>query len=333
MTKEPASGGPRAGSETASTSWMVWGVTAVLPACLSCSIALDADRLQCAADADCARRGFGGALCDQGLCSPSSELDDALMTPARALDPRAAGEPVSVPEGPRFFGAPVLDERKVSETLPAPRVRYELRIELPRRSSLEPADLDLRLCRLQDEVCGDEWPAVPVPGATGLLTLELDATFRGYLEINAPELVPTLAALPLPYSPDVEPVSYRLLELRDFELLLRRGDLPRDEERGFAIALVHDVAGARTSGGELSLGGTSDGLDEDAVAYYFSGGVPTSEAQSTDEQGAGGWSQLPTGVLSAQARDEVSGAPLGVAEFRARPGHISIVPLHPPGRP
>jgi hypothetical protein len=174
---------------------------------------------------------------------------------------------------------------------------------------------------------------VPAPDATGLLTLELDATFQGYLEINAPELVPTLAALPLTHTSGVEPVAYRLLEQRDLELLLWRAELPRDEGRGFAIALVHDAAGARTSGGELSLGATSDGQDEAAVAYYFKGGIPTRAAQSTDEQGAGGWSQLPTGVLAAQARHELSGAPLGAATFRSRPGHVSIVPLHPEARP
>jgi hypothetical protein len=312
---------------------MTRAAPAVLALSLSCSIGLDADRLQCAADADCARRGFGGALCEQGLCSPSSELDDALMSPARALDPPAAGALVPLPEGPRSSAEPASDERKLSGLLPAASVRYELRIELPRRSDLAPADLDLRLCRLQDEVCGDGGSAMPVPDATGLLALELDVNFRGYLEIVAPELVPTLAALPLPYAPGVEPVTYRLLDLRDFELLLWRAALPRDEELGFAIALVHDAAGARTSGGELSLGETTAGQSEDAVAYYFQDGVATRAAQSTDEQGAGGWSQLPSGVLSAQARHEASGAPLGVAEFRSRPGHVSIVPLQPPDRP
>jgi hypothetical protein len=312
---------------------MMRAAPAVLAACLSCSLGLDADRLQCDADADCARRGFGDALCEQGLCSPRSELDDGLLSPARALDPPAAGEPVRLPEGARSSAAPASDERKLSGLLPAAVVRYELRIELPRRSDLDLADLDLRLCRLQDEVCDDGMSAVPVPDATGLLTLELDANFRGYLEIAAPALVPTLAALPLPYAPGVEPATYRLLEPRDFELLLWRGELPRDAEQGFAIALVHDAAGARTSGGELSLGETTAGDTEDAVAYYFRDGIPTPAAQSTDEQGAGGWSQLPSGVFSAQARHEASGASLGAAEFRSRPGHVSIVPLQPPERP
>jgi hypothetical protein len=332
MTKEPASGGPSAGSERESAFRMTRAAPALLAVCLSCSLGLDADRLQCDADVDCARRGFGDALCEQGLCSPSSELDDGLMSPARALDPPAAGEPVRLPEGPRYSAAPASDEPKLNGLLPAAAVRYELRIELPRRSDLDPADLELRLCRLQDEVCGDGGSAVTAPDATGLLALELDATFRGYLEIEGAELVPTLAALPLPYTPGVEPVSYRLLDRSDFELLLWRGELPRDEERGFAIALVHDAAGARTSGGELSLGETSD-QNEDAVAYYFRDGVPTPAALSTDEQGAGGWSQLASGVFSAQARHETSGAPLGVAEFRARAGQVSIVPLQPPERP
>jgi hypothetical protein len=148
MTKQPASGGPRAGGETRSTGRRPTGALALLAACLSCSLALDADRRQCTVDTDCARRGFDGARCDQGLCALSSELDDVRSTPSPALDARGAGERELSPEVSRSSAAPATDEREVSETTPAP-VRYELRIELPRRSSLEPADLDLRLCRLR----------------------------------------------------------------------------------------------------------------------------------------------------------------------------------------
>lgn len=338
MTKQPTPAGTRSrgfsrrARSDAQTPAQVLRKAAIFAACMSCSVALDADRLQCDADTDCARRGFDGARCDEGLCLPRSELDGVVASRTPALEPPAVGASERAPDGARSAAAPPNVQRSNTEALPG--VRYELRFELPRLSDLEPDDLDLRLCRLEDEVCAGEGSAALIPDATGLLALELDAGFRGYLEVDAPDLVPTLAALPRPHLPDAEPVAYRLLEQRDYELLLRRGDLPHDGDRGFAIALVHDAAGARASGGQLSLSEVPQGDSyEAAVSYYFSGGIPTRHAESTDEQGAGGWSRLPAGVLSAQAQHHGSGAFMGAAAFRSRPGHVSIVPLHPEARP
>src|SRR5690606_15935730 len=44
----------------------------------ACSIAVDADRPQCAADTDCQRRGgiFADSICEEGLCREAQDQDD-----------------------------------------------------------------------------------------------------------------------------------------------------------------------------------------------------------------------------------------------------------------
>ena len=220
----------------------------------------------------------------------------------------------------------------VSSSGGKPAALYLLELELPERSRLDVVDLELRLCPMADEPCSEGAPAVAAPDAAGVLRLELDAAFRGYLEVSAPDLMPTLLFLPRAAGEGARPVLYRLLGRFDFELLLRRGDLSQDEDRGFALALVLDSSGQRAAGGRLSLSG-ADAEADLGSPFYFSDGLPTRAAHGTDEQGAGGWNQLPPGLLWAQAHEENTGAALAAAEFWSRSGHVSIVPLQPEAPP
>lgn len=303
-------------------------------ACSSCALVFDADRPQCAGDADCAGRGFRGARCDLGLCVPAgdvySDLGSDVGGDVGGDDRTEIGTSRRPPAGAEAPDRPLEGGVSTDPMPPGSRARYLLRLEMPRRSELGPDEVELRLCGMEDADCSEPALAVAPPDPTGLLTLDLDPTFRGYLEVDAPGLAPTLAFLPLPSAPGVQAVVYRLLERLDLRLLTRQADLPLDDELGFAIALVHDRLGRRASGGTLSVTGDADGS---SVPYYFAGGVATQAADSTDAQGAGGWSQLPIGKLVARAHHSATLEPIGAAQFRARPGHVSIVPLQPEPQP
>jgi hypothetical protein len=212
---------------------------------------------------------------------------------------------------------------------------YALALELPRRFTRSAAQLELRLCAMDDAVCARGSSAPATVDAAGQLRLELDAGYRGYLEVTDPELMPTLIFLPRPALPESLPVLYRLLGPLDFDQLLRRAELPQTDADGFAIALVLDAAGQRAAGGELSIEAASASGDAGAMGapYYYRDGVATQAAQSTDEQGAGGWSQLPVGLLRARARRPDDGGSVAVTEFWSRPGYVSIVPLQPEVHP
>lgn len=304
-----------------------WWLIACFGTCASCSWVIDSERLQCSADADCAARGFDGARCERALCRGGAQGGEEVMS-----EPEAEA---AAPAGPdRRGGGPFAPDLPAKASDPSPSegastVSYALELELSRRSDLEVEDLELRLCAMADERCSAGVPAPAAPDAAGVLRLELDRAFRGYLEVSAPALVPTLLFLPRAAAKGAEPVLYRLLGEEDFELLLQRGELAQDPELGFAIALVLDAAGQRAAGGQLSL----DEGSGPGIAYYYRDGLPTRDAESTDEQGAGGWSQLPVGLLHARAQALETGAALSTAEFWSRARHVSIVPLQAEGPP
>ena len=301
--------------------------------CVACSIVLDADRLQCSVDADCADRGFGAAACEQGLCARSDFLDGSFGSAgaADAARPARSGGRVDVRD--RFVRPPAAPPAIATGGEKTTSV-YALSLELPRRFTRSAADLELRLCAMDDASCARGERAPAALDAAGQLRLELDAGYRGYLEVTDPDLMPTLLFLPRPALPESSPVLYRLLGPLDLELLLRRAELPQTNADGFAIALVLDSRGERAAGGELSIEAASS-VDAGALGapYYYREGVATQAAQSTDEQGAGGWSQLPAGLLRARARRSDDGDLIAVTELWSRPGYVSIVPLQAEVRP
>ena len=64
---------------------------------------------------------------------------------------------------------------------------------------------------MDDASCARGERAPAALDAAGQLRLELDAGYRGYLEVTDPDLMPTLLFLPRPALPESSPVLYRLL--------------------------------------------------------------------------------------------------------------------------
>jgi hypothetical protein len=208
-------------------------------------------------------------------------------------------------------------------------VSYRLRFERGREANVPPAGLSVRLCRNDDATCAAPVVDIPEPDATGLLTLELDPTFRGYLEVEATDHMPSLAFLPPLVSATPEPQLIRLIQEFDFSVLLRTTNIPYDAERGFAILLTNSCLDQRSAGVVLS----SPDTDELTVAYYYRAGQPDPDALETDERGAAGWSRLPVGTVVAEARRADTLEFIGVAEFQSRAGFVTYVPIGPTSQP
>jgi hypothetical protein len=309
---------------------------------VGCSLLVDADRLQCTTDADCLDRGFDGAICIEALCqsapllqpeeggAPREEPSVAVMVA------RDAGADAPAATVPLDAGVPVRDAGADPEwgclanfappsVADGSLVSYRLRFESGRQANVPPEGLALRLCRNDDATCAAPIVDIPEPDATGLLTLELDPTFRGYLEVEANDHMPSLAFLPPPVVSPPEPQIIRLVQRFDFGALLRAADIPYDADRGFAFVLTNSCLDQRAAGVVLS----SLGLDELTAAYYYRDGQPDAEALQTDARGAGGWSQLPVGTIVAEARRADTLEFIGVAEFQSRAGFVSYVPIGP----
>jgi hypothetical protein len=320
--------------------------SALVCAGVGCSLLVDADRPQCTTDAECAARGFGDAICIEALCqSAPSSLPEAPGVPREeprdiVVIARDAGDDEPPVPDPIDAGVPVLDaggdpEWACLENFAPPSVAdgslvsYRLRFERGGQPNVPPEGLTLRLCRNDDATCAAPIVDIPEPDATGLLTLELDPTFRGYLEVEAPDHMPSLASLPpLVISPS-EPQIIRLIERLDFIGLIATTDLPYDSDRGFAIVLTNSCLDQRAAGVVLS----SLDIDEQTAAYYYRDGEPDRDALQTDAQGAAGWSQLPVGTIVAEARRADTLEFVGVAEFPSRAGFVTYVPIGPTSPP
>lgn len=308
---------------------------------VGCSLLVDADRPQCTTDADCQARGFGDAICVEALCQTAApsrpeEADAPREEPSAAVivardaggdAPSThladAGRPALDAGGDPVWGC--LDNFAPPSVAAGSLVSYRLRFERGRQANVPPEGLTLRLCRNDDATCAAPIADIPEPDATGLLTLELDPSFRGYLEVEATDHMPSLASLPpLVVSPP-EPQIIRLIERFDFFALMATTDIPYDSDRGFAIALTNSCHDQRAAGVVLS----SAGIDEQTAAYYYRNGQPSLEAQQTDAQGAGGWSQLPVGTIVAEARRADTLELIGAVEFESRPGFVSYIPIGP----
>ncbi|HTV22973.1 MAG TPA: hypothetical protein VMG12_29990 [Polyangiaceae bacterium] len=313
----------------------------------SCSLLVDAARPQCSTDADCEARGFHGTICVETLCrsAPLPELDspDARPRSVPALgvdanDDGGVGDVVSslAPDAT----TPVLDAggdpRWACLVHFAPPsvaagslVPYRLRFERGREPGVPPAGLSVRLCRREDATCAEPIAGIPAPDASGLLTLELDPSFHGYLEVEATDQVPSLVSLPplVVWPPEAQII--RMIEPFDLVALLSSADIAYDDARGFAFVLTNDCLDQRAAGVVLS---TSAG-DDLTVAYYYRDGQPDRAALATDARGAGGFSRLPTGPVSVEARRAETSELIGAAEFESRPGSVSYVPIGPTASP
>jgi hypothetical protein len=313
---------------------------------VGCSLLVDADRPQCTTDAECVARGFGDAICIEALCQsaplslpeePGVPREGPSEQPRDIVNiARDAGDDEPAAPDPIEAGVPVLDaggdpEWACLENFEPPSVAagslvsYRLRFERGGQANVPPEGLTLRLCRNDDATCATPIVDIPEPDATGLLTLELDPTFRGYLEVEAPDYMPSLASLPpLVISPS-EPQIIRLIERFDFLALIATTDLPYDSDRGFAIVLTNSCLDQRAAGVVLS----SLDIDELTAPYHYRNGEPDREALQTDAQGAAGWSQLPVGTIVAEARRADTLEFIGVAEFQSRAGFVTYVPIGP----
>jgi hypothetical protein len=265
----------------------------------ACSFTVDADRAQCVRDDDCATRGFANTSCVAGVCQAIEAVEDPEWSCLGEFEPPSLAEGELVP--------------------------YRLRFEGSTQPNVPPLNLSIRLCSNLDWKCDSPILGIPQPDASGSVTLELERTFRGFLEVEATGLKPTLVFLPplVTWPPREE--LFRLIQAAEFVALAEAVQIPYNPALGFSVLLAQNCLGNRASGVVLA---SADG-DESTLPYFFKGGVPDFDAVQTDVQGAGGWTWIPVGQVSAEARRASTGELIGVAGYYSRPDHISYVPIGP----
>jgi hypothetical protein len=182
-----------------------------------------------------------------------------------------------------------------------------------------------RVCGKLDPTCASPLQVDVAGDDQGLLTVELEKFFDGYLEISAPSMVPTLyffnppmdADRVVPYIPLVPPES-----LTQFGEQLKM--LPR-LDRGTVIGLSYDCQGIGAEGIELS----TDAADEYTAAFYMAAGFPSLEATKTDKSGQAGIANAMTGPRLVSARLAETGQLIGTVNVQVRAIQITYTSMLP----
>jgi hypothetical protein len=280
----------------------VFLLAALTSSASACTIINDVDRVQCSTDNDCRKRGgaFAEAVCRNSVCVP-----DPTWGCLGKVDWTA-------PDGGGGGGA----GGKVTARL----VLTDLVTTAP------VTDATARVCGKLDPECATPLATDFTSDAQGILAVELDKHFDGFLEISAPgKLSPTLyffyppvdSDRVVPYCPLVPPSAYNTLAMQLNATLWA--------DRGAAIALSYDCSGVTAPGLEFGI----DQSDEKTLPFFMEKGLPTITAIETDSSGQGGFVNVLPGIRRLTGTLRQTGTHVGTVTVVVRAPFITYTTMVP----
>jgi hypothetical protein len=297
------------GSHLHSRRWLPFTV-AMVALTTSCNFIVEPDRVQCATDSDCAKRGarFEGAVCERSMCVKAN--------PWKCLD--APPPPPTPVQGPFQI------------TIHAQNIL----------SSLGPIKgAAVSFCAKLDLECKDPLnePGL-VTDDNGDATVTLTASFSGYVSVVPPD---DPMAMPLDkfaasyWYPNpaitATPAANQTIQVGNFgtiALLTGAAQAEQRDDRGLALINVVNCANGPAQG----IVYTSDQADEETTAFYVKGGLPAQGLTATDTTGYGGFINLPPGAHTINGDVQETGQRLGTTSVNARPRTITLSRLVPVGQ-
>ncbi|MGH1342860.1 MAG: hypothetical protein ACRBN8_14960 [Nannocystales bacterium] len=295
---------------------LVWGTLS------GCGLLLSADDEQCNSDADCAARGFDGAVCESQVCVAGSQENPTGSTSAltsssgSTADPSATsstgGEGTAgtsstgtVDDGPwGCVGNVVWDEE--DEAVPA---RLGLHFTDSQFQDFEGASLNA--CRPLDLDC-EEPLSTAVSGADGVAFIDVYYGFDGYFRAPPPAETPDvfpfiLYSSPPPFSLEEESRGGDVLFIDPATIgalaALSGVELVPDSGLIFFTAFDCDDELAADVTVSVSPVGT------DTVVAYLDGAFPNADLTATVDVGQGAVLNVPPGLV------EVTGTSLERGRF------------------
>jgi hypothetical protein len=263
-----------------------------------CSVLIEADRQQCSTTADCRERGsaFAHSVCSDSVCvaDPVWGCVGSVIWPTPP--------PVPVPE-------------KVTAKLSLSNLLTKAVV----------SGATARVCGKLDPKCDSPTQTDVRSDDDGVMSIQLDRFFDGYIEIKYPNMVDTMYFFNPPVDADrVIP----FLPLVPFDALTAFGDQLKMQpqiDHGTVIGLTYDCQGNSAEGIELS----TDGADEFTVPFYMAAGFPSLEATATDKSGQGGIANVPQGPRLISGRRADTGELIGTVAVQTRPIQISYTSMLP----
>jgi hypothetical protein len=262
-----------------------------------CSVYIDADRVQCKTDADCADRGtaFAGSVCRNSLCQP---LVDETWA---CLDAPVTREPPSTTVHVNMTVVDLLSQKPVS-------------------------GLTITLCAKLDANCS--WQLGQFQSNdSGQLDVAMPAGFDGYFQAEGAGIYPTLIFPPS--TAKQRPASTLPVVSASFFPTMFRGIGVSSigDDRSVILTTALDCLGRPASGMRLQ----SEETDDNTVPYVIQGGLPNKAAAVTDETGSGGFVNIKAGSAVITSTIDVSNRLAGTVAVQTRTGYLTMVLVTPTG--
>ena len=278
---------------------------AILPLFLAaggCTVVLSPGEAQCEKAADCASRGFEGAVCTENVCvKPPPVVDPVWGCLGHVVEP--------VPD-------------------PTKKVALAVALTFTDQSPVTMATVDV--CDKLDVGCAGTNPDFPkglTPDADGLVKLSVIQGFDGFVRITGPQIMDSRVFVGRPVITPPQAKSVRLLQPSEYNILAAFAKQDVDPTRGTAILLSVDCGGLPASGVHF----TTPNADAKSEEFYLINQAPTTPptASATDADGFGGFFNLPVGAAVARttrAKDKVA---IGESSFQVLANTISYVQIAP----
>lgn len=283
------------------TIHQVWPLRTLfcLWACLftsSCSLAVDAGRVQCRNDADCTSRGIAlaGSVCVEELCQPDPKWACMEQPPPKATSPG----PYSVKV---LALADVVTQQKV-------------------------AGATLKVCRKLDVDCSSP-VTMATSDDTGAATLSVDGSSAGYLEVGAPGYLSTLFFFNPPIAGDRVIPSIPLSTAGAHKAVLQSLGLALSDNRGTIILATFDCTGKPMADVVYHVANQDPG----AKTFYYVDGLPSIAALATTSSGYGGIANVPAGAVTLESAAQKGALKLPSVSLVVRGGNLAFSTVVPYG--
>jgi hypothetical protein len=189
-----------------------------------------------------------------------------------------------------------------------------------------PRGVTVRACAQRDLECSNPVSASVPLDAQGWADLSLYDGFDGYVEIQGPEIVPTILfyqdALSLEARRDTTPLG--VVERQSLPMLTAAIGSQQDPQLGLVYLRAFDCENEPAVGVHYTI-------DKPSVPFYFVAGLPSGTRTETENSGLGGFINVPTGIAVVNAELSSGAKPIALPKtLLVRPNWMTGLRILPP---
>lgn len=274
----------------------------------SCSFTLDFDDQQCTSNSECRSRGsaFKNSECEDGFCHAGPECrEDDECSSGPCKNGSCVDRWACIDEQPKPA------KSSITRRVPVTTIFGDPLPQVP-----------VLLCNIVDTGCTSPIASL-VTDDSGILDLELEPDFVGYLDTRIDMFFPQMDFLPTLISDKTNIVTVTLSPVPVIAGLAQAVGAAPDPERGHIVMSSWSCLGAAP---DIVL--EAPRADAKAIPYYVLNGVPAADLTATTDDGSGGYLNFKTGNATVEIKTK-DGRPLTTMSVVVRKSTISIIHFQP----